>query len=254
MQWLRWYRGTVEDAKFRFIAKTVGCSISDVIATWAVLLEDAACDDHRGVVTRDEDWIATILDFDDGLAERILACMQDTNMIVVGATNITICNWDARQFESDRDKTAAERQKRRREKLRADHAPVTRDARVSHGRVTVPETDTETDTEKKRVEAAQARPKAQRWPSDAIVPEDWIEDGHNARARNSLPAMDLGLEAQSFANYWASKSGKDATKLDWKRTWLNWCLNAKGKSHGSAKPTQLEQLASIARADTVFDE
>lgn len=97
-------------------------------------------------------------------------------------------------------------------------------------------------------------PTAQRWPSDAIVPENWIEAGHAARARHSLPKINLAAEAEAFANYWASKSGASAAKLDWKKTWTNWCLNAKGKSHGTAKPSQLEQLAGIIADDGGFED
>jgi hypothetical protein len=150
MQWLRWYRGTVEDAKFRYIARSAKCTISEVIAAWAVLLEDAASDEHRGCVTRDGAWIASILDLDDGLAERILDQMQRANMVELTNEGIKIRNWDSRQFQSDTDKTAAERQKRRRQRVKESHADVTRDASVSHGPVTAPDTDTDTDTDSKK--------------------------------------------------------------------------------------------------------
>lgn len=29
--------------------------------------------------------------------------------------------------------------------------------------------------------------------------------------------------ASKFKNHWIAKSGKDATKVDWKATWENWC-------------------------------
>lgn len=32
-------------------------------------------------------------------------------------------------------------------------------------------------------------------------------------------------EAAKFRNAWVSKTGKDATKLDWYATWQNWCMN-----------------------------
>jgi uncharacterized protein YdaU (DUF1376 family) len=34
------------------------------------------------------------------------------------------------------------------------------------------------------------------------------------------------LEFEKFRNYWLSKTGKDATKLDWQKTWENWLLKA----------------------------
>lgn len=75
--------------------------------------------------------------------------------------------------------------------------------------------------------------KGTRWPPDAIIPEDWLARGSQSRTDNGLQTIDLRAEALKFANYWASKSGGSATKLDWKRTWVNWCLTAKGlENHG----------------------
>jgi len=101
--------------------------------------------------------------------------------------------------------------------------------------------------------------KGTRWPPDAVVPEDWIDSGARCRANQGFPEIDLRAEAFKFANYWASKAGGGATKLDWKKTWLNWCISVKGISNGSGfngKKSQLEQLADIVaedRAASVFD-
>lgn len=88
-----------------------------------------------------------------------------------------------------------------------------------------------------------------RWPPDAVVPDDWLESGELARLESQLPAIDLRAEATKFANYWASKSGGSATKVDWKRTWINWALNAHGGQNGQRNrgKSQLEQIADIAR-------
>lgn len=88
----------------------------------------------------------------------------------------------------------------------------------------------------KREEAAQTPPstkKATRLPDDfSITPE--MSD----YAKLKRPEIDHILETEKFCNYWLAKSGKDATKIDWQRTWKNWILNAKavngngnGKSH-----------------------
>lgn len=97
--------------------------------------------------------------------------------------------------------------------------------------------------------------KGSRWPSEAVVPEDWIADGEFTRNQCNLPPLDLRAEAMKFANYWAAKSGGGATKLDWKRTWLNWCMTAKGSQNVSrtGAKSQLEQLADIVRSSQVID-
>lgn len=47
----------------------------------------------------------------------------------------------------------------------------------------------------------------------------------------------IETEAIKFRNHWTSKTGKDATKLDWSRTWQNWVLNAR-IPNGHAKPDE----------------
>jgi hypothetical protein len=147
-------------------------------------------------------------------------------------------DWGEHQFHSDVSTARVKRFRQRSTK------------RSSNAERNAPDTDTDTD----KALTEPLRRKGQRWPSDAVVSEEWIADGHTVRTRNDLPPMNLKAEAESFANYWASKSGQGGTKLDWHRTWLNWCLNAKGKSHGTAKITQLEQLAGIIRDDRDFND
>lgn len=149
-KWFRWYAGTVEDGKFRYVSRNARVTLSTVIALWASLLEDASNDDHRGVVTRDANFFAAILDLDDGVAEKILAAMESAGMISVSIGAITILNWNERQFESDKeDGTNAERQRRYRAKKKAEPnngavPPVTP---LRNGTVTAQNTDTDTDTE-----------------------------------------------------------------------------------------------------------
>lgn len=157
---------------------------------------------------------------------------------------------------------------------------VTRDTSVTnrdshgpcHGQVTPLDTDTDKDTLlsnsnelasrgartssrlppedhpsfQKSVLARQAR--GNRWPPEAVVPDDWLMAGQEARLKHHLPPIDLHVEAAKFANFWASKSGAGATKLDWKKTWINWTISAKAPTHGhkNSRPSQLDQLLDIA--------
>ena len=45
-------------------------------------------------------------------------------------------------------------------------------------------------------------------------------------AAEKVPLVDVHLETEKFCNYWRSKAGRDATKLDWLLTWRNWMLGA----------------------------
>ena len=39
-----------------------------------------------------------------------------------------------------------------------------------------------------------------------------------------LNEQEIERAATEFRNYWIARPGKDARKLDWSRTWHNWCL------------------------------
>ena len=58
-------------------------------------------------------------------------------------------------------------------------------------------------------------------------PDEWIRDGEKLRAKHGLPEVDLKLEADKFFLFWTTKTGAGACKVQWRRTWLNWCKNAR---------------------------
>lgn len=141
-RWLRWYAGTSEDGKFRLVARNAGVTVATVVGVWAALLEDASHPDHRGVVTRNEQFFSAVLDLDDGVMEKILSGMEDAGLVSIGAGSVSIVNWKERQFETDtKDPTNAERQRRHREKRKSNA-----DGAVRNGDVT-PETRPESEAE-----------------------------------------------------------------------------------------------------------
>jgi hypothetical protein len=222
-------------------------------------------DDGSLPQTEDISWTLRITDI---AVSEYMSALERNGLVTRYVTgNVTVWklhDWDVHQRKSDHDESGAERQRKWREAHKAqktaDHVTVVDRNALRNGPVTLPDTDT--DTEKKvRVEARDevrvalnpeiiplkktaSAPKGSRWPSEAVVPEDWIGEGALYRAKQGYPQIDLRTEALKFANYWASKSGGGATKIDWKKTWLNWCITAKGNLNGSGlgKKSQLEQL------------
>lgn len=94
-----------------------------------------------------------------------------------------------------------------------------------------------------------------RLPDDWKLPVDWQQ-----WARVNFPATSaeaVTLEADKFRDFWCSKAGQGATKLDWQATWRNWCRTAfAGKpgrqpiNHGRSAydervARQREQMAKI---------
>ncbi len=146
-------------------------------------------------------------------------------------------NWTGRQYESD---SAAERMRRYRErnKIKESDAPLRNALRTSDA---VEDRVQKTDTEKKKEDAppaalAPTKPvRGTRWKAEDKVPEEWIREGEMRRIEHGLPAINLVLEAETFVNYWSSKSGKDATKINWHATWLNRALKAEGPRNSAGR-------------------
>jgi uncharacterized protein YdaU (DUF1376 family) len=74
------------------------------------------------------------------------------------------------------------------------------------------------------------------------LPPDWEpSDELIAFMRKERPDLNPSHTIMKFCNYWQAKSGKDATKLDWDKTFQNWVLQEK---EGKAKPASQDPFAS----------
>jgi hypothetical protein len=80
------------------------------------------------------------------------------------------------------------------------------------------------------VAAMEGKPRQARKADDRAtrLPFDWWPDeaGWLVAREAGLPGAMAEREAERFRDYWHSKAGKDATKLDWSATWRNWCRTA----------------------------
>lgn len=75
-----------------------------------------------------------------------------------------------------------------------------------------------------------ANKRGTRLPQDWQLPKAW---GEWALAEFKTWTTDVvRVEADKFRDFWHSKAGKEAAKLDWQATWRNWCRNAKPNIQG----------------------
>jgi hypothetical protein len=79
------------------------------------------------------------------------------------------------------------------------------------------------------------RRKASHLPADWTLCDEWRCAAEMKRLEHQMPAIDVSLEAEKFRNYWHAKSGQDGTKRDWRATWINWVLNARGSNVQSSQ-------------------
>jgi hypothetical protein len=172
------------------------------------------------------------------------AKMKLDELILLGLIDIrpdgslTPHNWDKRQWASD---DSLERVRRHRDKKR-ETFPGNEINRDSNGpgnagmdvtcnaavtvTVTAPDTDTDTEAEKKESKSA---PKA-RTPRGARLANDWSPSEDLCQwTRTTFPqstAESLQREVENFRDYWTSRPGSAACKLDWNATWRVWCRRA----------------------------
>jgi hypothetical protein len=82
--------------------------------------------------------------------------------------------------------------------------------------------------------APQTRPAKEKTSRGTRLPSDWQPSAADLKfaTDHGLRLYEAEIEATKFRNYWTAKAGRDATKLDWARTWQNWILNATGGRYG----------------------
>lgn len=185
MQWLRWHIGTCEDGKFRMIARNAKVTVGNAIALWSLLLEDASHPEHRGVCVRGEDFYGAILDLEFDTVVEILSAMEHLKMVSVGHGNITISNWNKRQFESDfKDPTNAERQRRFKERKKGNGIKTEGNGKVTDEKHQIQ--NTETDTEQKERKSIYEKP-------------SWTSEGKRLSAKYAAEAERLEREEAAAA-------------------------------------------------------
>lgn len=84
------------------------------------------------------------------------------------------------------------------------------------------------------------------------LPDDWKPDESDWQYARSK-GLDPNSTAEKFRNYWHAKPGREAVKLDWRKTWQNWCLTEAERKpkFGQPQPPKREREPTpeeIARA------
>ncbi len=79
-----------------------------------------------------------------------------------------------------------------------------------------------------------ASPKGARLSPDFQAPQDWIDFATEERR---WTPEDTAAEVDNFRDFWVSKPGADASKLDWKATWRRWVRNSR-RPDGDYRPVR----------------
>lgn len=227
--WVRLWLDMPTDPKWRVIAKRAQRPLSEVIAIFTFMLTNAAANaNERGALINwsDED-IGAALDIEH---EHVIAIREAMQGKVLDGDHLR--GWEKRQPKrednsSERGREWRERSRERKRTQANAEKPPDADA------------DAESDTESKKKEVvgrdstSESSPlppeenrhsvkmpaiKGKRLSQEWDLPRPW---GEWAMAQG-MSREAVIRECDKFKDFWISKSGPNATKVDWQATWRNW--------------------------------
>jgi hypothetical protein len=253
--WLRLYRDALNNPK-------IGTLGFEATGMWAICLmlsdDEGNLPDEAGIAWASRSHV-------DGVTE-LMACLLRNGLVTRYGNGYRLHDWAQHQRNSDYDTSGAERQKRFRERQKAQSSAVTDSNALRNASVTLPDTDT--DTEKNRTslrsvtregdgpavpvvvkpQRASKAPGGSSWPADAVIPDQWQHDARLARQRAGKGDINYQAEAERFANHFAANGKR---MKDWRRAWLNWATSPyvdqlKGAGNAKGKPGRGAVLRDIA--------
>jgi hypothetical protein len=165
---------------------------------------DLIVDLARGDLALSSRFAASSWGWTDSKVRRYLKRLEKLEMILAktdaGVTVVSICNYSTYQG-SDQASDAPPTHHRR-----------TTDANYKKGERRMKEGKEE------EAKASLPKQRASRLSPDWFLPKDWGEWAVSEGCSVDL----IRSEADKFRDYWHSKAGASAAKLDWQATWRNW--------------------------------
>lgn len=140
-----------------------------------------------------------------------------------GKTQIIICNYSHYQDAG-----------------RTEDATRTQAGRIADALKTPVHQDTNISSLRSEI-APPAKKRASRLPETWSLPRAW---GQWAVSEGFTEAV-IRSEAEKFRDYWISKPGKAATKLDWFATWRNWIRGAAKCQPGRGPPDERKTILDV---------
>lgn len=231
IDWFRWHHGSVTDPKFSLVARRAGCSLPDVLAVWAYLLERASAAEMRGEFG-EVDWetVDNMFGFEDGVTSAILTHMNGRDLIAGGR----IVAWEKRQPKRERDPapihedapqpmTSTERSRKHRAAKSGQTEPD--DAMQRHATPCNASDDQETPIGEERREDTSTSLRsvegASKRASRKCPPTFEVDDELRQWAASSHPAVNLQAETEKLRDHTFK-----AAISDWRGAWRNWIRRA----------------------------
>lgn len=165
IDWFRWYHGTVNDPKWRVVARRSGQPLATVLAVWAAIVEHASENNPRGTIDgMDNEVVAAALDIEPDQVQAIREAMQGLTL-----DGNLLTGWERRQPK--REDNSAERVRRYRDRKRAEQRSDTQgNAEVTQCNADETHGNDEKRLEKSREEKRDVTPSSLRSEGGAEAP------------------------------------------------------------------------------------
>lgn len=255
--WYRLYVSILDNTKIE--------ALSDAnFRIWTKL--NAIATMHGGVIPGDVTTLAIMCRRTEGKVRDAMQVLLSGNLMERLGEDYTPHDWEEMQYDSDvstnRVKAFRERSKRSNEtRNTVSETPNGTPNETLHPYVGSSSSTESSSSDSQNAEGKRApepaRPPSKpvrgtRWTESATVPVEWHVDAENARARNKLPPVDIALEAEKFANHWASSTKANAVKSNWKKAFINWVLGAR-EANGTGPRAQQQGSKLGAIFDGMVD-
>lgn len=148
---------------------------------------------------------------------KLKSTQEITQEITQGKTLVTIRNWDLYQALDNKITQESTQE-------------LTNEQHTINTRLTQTKEKEEGKEEKKEslalAKSNAAKKKGTRFDPDFIFPQEWGEWAEQETGFHPNKVWDIFYK---FRDYWISKAGQSAVKLDWFATWRNWVRKEIGK-------------------------
>lgn len=212
-----WYKHDAQD----FLIGVQGMG-PDMIGAYIVILDLIYA--RGGELHRDDRHLAGVLGCSVRLATSLTNRLLEAEKIALEngvITNLRAKNELRQQRELSERRSRAQRERRENEAASNEINDIATQAyNLEASLEEKRREDKEISTGVLTKKAAEKQKRGTRLPDDFKPDQDWSK-------ASGLSREMLVEEFHKFRDYWQSKSGKDATKIDWQATWRNWIRNSR---------------------------
>ena len=215
MHWFKIYHGYSSDPKLALVAHKMQESRATINGIFIDLLEYASKQEERGsLVGYNVEAGALAMGVSDEFMSDVMSQLRNVTLV----TDEKVVNWD--KYQSGSDSTAAERQRRHRDKLKQSVNGMSRDSNV-----TSPLRNVEKSREEKRRKEVYTL-------GFSDLPAEWSEWCVKELSWSETTIHETWAE---FKDYWTIGKGKKTQRSDWMLSWKKWCRNQRVQAKAKAQ-------------------